>query len=293
MTKRGLFVACISAMWLLLVCTSLGIAAEAQLRFEVVNRQTVESRLRDYARDDGIREARLKKMFSDAGCAKEISEQVVKHLPQPNLICVLPGQTDFTVIVGAHFDHVNAGDGVVDNWTGAALLPSLFQGLRTSPHRHTYIFVAFAGEEKGLLGSETYVNNMTEEQVAHTDAMINMDSLGLAPSEVWLTHADKQLALILFAVAKAMNAPLSAVNVDNVGSTDSESFARRKIPRITVHSVTQQTLRILHTSRDKLDAINLADYFQSYRLLAAYLAYLDTALPGGSPTAAHVKMPPK
>ena len=289
MTKRALFAACISAMWLLWLCASLGIAAEAQLRFEVVNRQIVESRLRDYATDNGIRETKLKKMFSDAGCAKEISEQVVKHLRQPNLICVLPGQTDFTVIVGAHFDHVDAGDGVVDNWTGASLLPSLFQGLRTAPHRHTYVFVAFAGEEKGLLGSETYVHNMTEEQVAHTEAMINMDSLGLAPSEVWLTHADKQLALILFAVAKAMNAPLSAVNVDNVGSTDSESFAKRKIPRMTVHSVTQQTLRILHSSRDKLDAINLADYYQSYRLLAAYLAYLDTALPGSAPTAVHAK----
>ena len=151
MTKRALFAACISAMWLLWLCASLGIAAEAQLRFEVVNRQIVESRLRDYATDNGIRETKLKKMFSDAGCAKEISEQVVKHLRQPNLICVLPCQTDFTVIVGAHFDHVDAGDGVVDNWTGAALLPSLFQGLRTSPHRHTYMFVAFAGEEKGVL----------------------------------------------------------------------------------------------------------------------------------------------
>ena len=40
---------------------------------------------------------------------------------------------------------------------------------------------------------------------------------------------------------------------------------------------------------DKLDAINLADYYQSYRLLAAYLAYLDTALPGGAPTVTHAK----
>jgi hypothetical protein len=126
---------------------------------------------------------------------------------------------------------------------------------------------------------------MTREEVARTEAMINLDSLGLAPTEVWLSHADKHLALMLFGVAKAMNLPVTAVNVDNVGSTDSESFAKRKIPRMTLHSITQQTLPILHSSRDKLDAIHFADYYETYRLLAAYLAYLDTALPGGAPAA--------
>jgi hypothetical protein len=114
-----------------LLCACLQVAAGAQLHFEVVNRQVVESRLHDFSGDDGVRETTIKKMFTGAGCAKEISEQVVKHSQQPNLICVLPGQSDFTVVVGAHFDHVTAGDGVVDNWSGASLLPSLFQGCTT------------------------------------------------------------------------------------------------------------------------------------------------------------------
>jgi len=78
---------------------------------------------------------------------------------------------------------------------------------------------------------------------------------------------------------KQLNLPLASVNVEQVGSTDAEQFAERKIPRITIHSLTQATwnARILHTSKDKLSAMRLDDYYQTYRLLAAYLAVLDLA----------------
>jgi len=71
--------------------------------------------------------------------------------------------------------------------------------------------------------------------------------------------------------------PVTAMNVEQVGSTDSEQFAARKIPSITIHSLTQQTwdAHILHTSKDKLSAMNLDNYYETYRLVAAYIAYLD------------------
>ncbi len=45
-----------------------------------------------------------------------------------------------------------------------------------------------------------------------------------------------------------------------------------------LHSVTQDRFGILHSSLDDLAAVRLNDYYDTYRLLAAYLAYLDTAL---------------
>jgi putative aminopeptidase FrvX len=118
---------------------------------------------------------------------------------------------------------------------------------------------------------------MTKEQVAMTDAMVNMDTLGLAPTEVWASHSDKRLTGALIYLAKQLNVPLTGVNVDQVGSSDSEQFAERKIPRITIHSLTVETwnARILHTSKDRISAIRLDDYYQTYRLLAAYIAFLD------------------
>ena len=81
-------------------------------------------------------------------------------------------------------------------------------------------------------------------------------------------------------VAKQLNVPLTGVNVEQVGSTDSEQFAARKIPSITIHSLTQKTwdAHIMHTSKDKFSAMRLDDYFQTYRLVAAYIAFLDPAV---------------
>src|SRR4029077_12246849 len=85
----------------------------AQLQFQTVKREVVEQRLRSYKGNDTQREATLKSMFEAAGCkGGNLTEQPVKGLRQPNLICALPGNTDTIVVVGAHFDHVDAGDGV-------------------------------------------------------------------------------------------------------------------------------------------------------------------------------------
>ena len=65
--------------------------------------------------------------------------------------------------------------------------------------------------------------------------------------------------------------------MERIASTDADQFADRKIPRNTVHSLTQQTwdAHILHTSKDRISAIHLDDYYQTYRVLVAYLSYLD------------------
>lgn len=118
---------------------------------------------------------------------------------------------------------------------------------------------------------------MTKEQVAATDAMVNMDTLGLAPTEVWASHSDKRLSGAIASVAKQLHVPVTGMNVERIGSTDSEQFAARKIPSITIHSLTQESWNagILHTSKDKLSAMKLDDYYESYRLVAAYVAFLD------------------
>jgi hypothetical protein len=128
-------------------------AAEERIRYNLVSRDVVESRLRQYAGDNKQREATLKQLFTEAGCGEQhLSEQPVKGSKVPNIICVLPGTSEKIIIVGAHFDHVSEGDGVVDNWSGASMLPSLLEDLKLDPRKHTYIFIGFTDEEKGLLG---------------------------------------------------------------------------------------------------------------------------------------------
>ena len=251
----------------------------AQLTFKTLTENAIADRLRQYGGSDADREARLKHLFAESGCpADSLTEQVVSSHYAPNLICVLPGQTEDVILIGAHFDHVKDGDGVVDNWSGASLLPSFLVTITAEPRHHTFVLVAFTGEEAGLVGSEFYVKHLTPDQRSHIKAMINLDTLGLGPTEVWATHSDPRLSGSLNAVAHAMKLPLTAMNVDNVGSTDSESFAPYKIPHMTVHSLTPNTLSILHSPHDKFSAIHLDDYYSTYRLLSAYLVNLDRYL---------------
>ena len=255
-----------------------------------VRRELVVARLEKYSGDNERREATLKQMFVESGCeGKNLTEQVVRESKVPNVVCILPGSSGKVIIVGAHFDKVPEGDGVVDNWSGASLLPSLFQSLKDEPHNHTFVFIGFTDEEKGLLGSSFYAHHMSKEEVAATDAMVNMDTLGLAPTEVWTSHSDKRLVQALVSIARELNMTVSGVNVEKIGSTDSVQFSDRRIPSITIHSLTQETWNqhILHSAKDRLSALNLAAYYQTYQLVAAYLVFLDHIADAHAPEPFH------
>jgi len=244
--------------------------------YTILTRDAILARLKQFSGTDHDRELRIKDWVAQAGCAAEhIAEQRISSGVAPNVICTLPGETDSVILVSGHFDYVKRGEGVVDNWSGASLLPSFVSTLGQSPRHHAFVLVAFTAEEKGLFGSEFYAKHLAPEQRERIAAVINLDTLGLGPTEVWVSHADQDLVRALEVVAHALNLPLRGANVEQVGSTDSESFARYKIPRITIHSVTQDTLRILHSPQDQLSAIRLDDYYATYRLLTAYLVYLD------------------
>lgn len=276
-------------VWLTLLLPGFASGQNFQLRFRVLDKSVIEARIEDFSRNNNEREEMIRKLFAESGCAgTNLFEQPLKTKLPPNVICVLPGQTDEEIVVGAHTDHVEEGDGVVDNWSSAVFLPELYYSLAALPRRHTFVFVGFTGEERGMLGSEYYVHHLSKGQRAKIEGMVNMDSIGLGPTKVWASHADKIMFSALIASSKAMSLPIGVVNVDQVGTTDSESFAEFRIPRITIHSVTQQTWAILHSSRDNLSVIKMDDYYATYQLMAGYLVYLDKEL---GRTAEHTEKP--
>ncbi len=260
----------------LLACLWLAGPLLAQDEPAPVPREVLQARLHRFANSNAERRNNLQALFEEAGCGDDrLSDQPVKRSLLPNVICTLPGATDSVILVGAHFDFRGAGQGAADNWSGAALLPSLFQGLRDRPRRHTFVFVSFTDEEKGLRGSKEYAKRLKPADRARVRAMVNLDTLGLSASKVWSSRADPELAALLFRVAHSLNLPLERFNFERLGASDSESFRKRKIPSITIHSLTRENHPILHSSRDQVGAIQPDSYYDTYRLVAAYLARLD------------------
>jgi Zn-dependent M28 family amino/carboxypeptidase len=239
-------------------------------------REIIVQRLQRLHAQDAEREAELKAMFNEAGCNRDqIQEQMVRSGDPPNVVCTLPGKTNALIIVAAHSDHVEKGTGAVDDWSGASLLPSLYQTLKQTQRKHTFQFVGFTDEEKGLVGSNFYVRRLSEDERASIKAVVNLECLGVSYTKVWAHMANPELLDDLVKLTESMHVRLQKVNVESIGNDDTQAFRDKDIPVITIHSITQQNAHILHTAQDNLEAIDLGDFFETYRVVAAYLSYID------------------
>ena len=267
------------ALALVTAVPALGVCQDRQIHFRELSPQVIRQRLETVARKNADREQALKKLLEAVGCqAERLTEQSVTRTIPPNVICTLPGATASVILVGAHFDHVPTSYGVIDDWSGASLLPSLYESLDTVARKHTFVFVGFTNEEKGLIGSGFYVKHLTAEEISRIRAMVNLDSLALGPTKVWASRADHVLLSALVAVAQSFSLPLQGMSADQVGKDDTFPFAAKKVPTVSLHSLTQENWQIAHTPRDAMAAVRMSDFYESYRLIAAYLAYLDGAL---------------
>ncbi|MBX3441124.1 MAG: M28 family peptidase [Planctomyces sp.] len=112
-----------------------------------------------------------------------------------NVLGVIEGSgplADETVVIGAHYDHLGFGgdgslaagvhevhNGADDNASGTTALLELARrfGGRNGESRRRLLFIAFTGEERGLLGSAAYVNS-PQLPLESTVAMINLDMVG-------------------------------------------------------------------------------------------------------------------
>lgn len=266
--------------WPLLgLVAALAAAQPRTIEFSVLKDGVLEARLRLAHPKAAERYRRLRTLFEQTGC-RELREQKVKGSKEPNLICPVAGDRPDAprIVVGAHFDSFG-GDGVIDNWTGAILLPSLAELMRQKPRRHGFDFIGFAAEEKGLLGSAAYLKALAPEERKGIAAVVTMDSLGLTPVKCWPNSSSKELISAAARVAHALNLAFAGVNVDKVGTTDSLTFHKAGIAVLSLHSVTQETWNVVNSRRDVWASLSWKDYYDSYRFVSALLVYLDQTLP--------------
>ena len=234
---------------------------------------TLQSRLHAGLVPYKQREETVVNLFTGAGCKVDLQPVMRKA---NNVICTLPGTNPEPILVGAHLDFVDKGQGIIDDWTGTSMLVSLYQALKNVPRKHTFVFIAFAKEEDGLVGSTTYVSALDRPQRSAVRAFVNLECLGTGPTKLWIHRSAPELIDDIAFVAAQLKIPLSGVDVDLVGDDDTHPFKDARIPVITIHSITQETWPYLHSKLDRMDAIHFQNYTESYRLIAFFLAYLDS-----------------
>jgi alkaline phosphatase isozyme conversion protein len=98
-------------------------------------------------------------------------------LDSTNVIAVKAGLSTSEIVVGAHYDSVDVGQGADDNASGAAVMLEVAEKIVDTQTPYTIRFIAFSAEEADLDGSRYYVEQMSDSDIQNTVGMINLDSL--------------------------------------------------------------------------------------------------------------------
>lgn len=211
--------------------------------------------------DDEDRQAAVGELFQSAGAERS---NVVVQEKAGNVIVVKPGTTKEVVIVGAHFDKTSAGCGVIDNWSGIVILANLYKTIRPLNTQKTFMFVGFAKEEKGLIGSAEMADGIPKDERTAVCAMVNFDSFGLAYPQAMTNISDASLVDLAKSVAKEMKMPFGQAEIENA-SSDSASFRSKKIPAISLHGLDGRWPDYLHSSSDKFANVKMQSVYAGYR----------------------------
>lgn len=217
----------------------------------------------------------VKKLFAQAGAKdEEITIEKYNKDKVSNVVLKKKGKTDETIIVGAHYDKVNDGCGVVDNWTGVVILAHLYKTLSQMETQKSYIFVAFDQEEKGLQGSDAMAKAIPKENRKQYCSMINFDSFGTGIPMALGNASSSKLLDSAKKLADENKFKFVDITVEGANS-DSSSFKSRDIPAITMSGLDNNWMTYMHSKNDQLSKINMRSVYISYRFGLMYLAKLD------------------
>lgn len=194
-----------------------------------------------------------------------------------NVIGYLDNKAENTIVIGAHYDHLGMGgesslyregaaihNGADDNASGVGLLLQLAGQLQDADKANNYLFMAFSGEEIGLLGSNYFAKNPTID-LSRVNYMLNMDMVGRLREDKTLSITGTGTAPIWAQVLNASNPGFKLVLKESgVGPSDHTSFYLQDIP--VLHFFTGQH-EDYHKPSDDHDKLN----YEGMEMINSYI----------------------
>jgi hypothetical protein len=215
-----------------------------------------------------------------------------------NVVGILPGsdpaKAGESIVIGAHYDHVGLGgrlsvtpertgeihNGADDNASGTASIIEIARVAADQRSRfpRTLVFVAFAGEERGLLGSAYYANHAVVP-IDKTIAMLNLDMVGRARGQVDISglEASPSMEADLKAAASAAGSGLDIKRQGpGAGRSDDANFIDHRIPAINFFTGFHPDYHRPTDDWEKIDAVGTKRVATLALELAARLAERST-----------------
>ncbi|RKX25904.1 MAG: peptidase M28 [Candidatus Zixiibacteriota bacterium] len=209
-----------------------------------------------------------------------------------NVVGYLPGKVDTTVIIGAHYDHLGWGgtgsgsryhgkeprihNGANDNGSGSAALLELgrYFASQRGDMKYSLLFIAFSGEEYGLLGSSYFTHHMSIDS-SKVRMMINIDMIGrMSEQKHGLAISGTGTCQAFKAYFDSLSPGDLKVTVINsgVGPSDFTSFYKCGIPVLNFFTVTDPDY---NTPEDDIDKIDCEGIVQVANLVTELIVHFD------------------
>jgi hypothetical protein len=205
-----------------------------------------------------------------------------------NVAAYIPGKTSEYVIIGAHYDHLGLGDehslapsqigtihpGADDNASGTAGVIELARYFSRQPQqRRGILFMTFAGEELGLLGSNYYTGHPLLP-LENAVTMLNMDMIGrIKNGKVYVngTGTGSTLDKLVESIQPPAGFKLDLSEATGYGGSDHMSFTVKQVPVLFFFSGLHGDYHKPSDTWDKIDAPDAAK-------LLGYVAQIATRL---------------
>lgn len=209
--------------------------------------------------------------------AVDIENQFIPEFKASNICGLVKGtaQPDSLIVMTAHYDHLGGMGaktffpGANDNASGVSFLLSLAKYYAKNPQRYSMVFIFFAGEEAGILGSKYFTENPTLP-LKNIRFLFNFDMVGTG--ELGATVVNATLHPNEFSVLKNLNTEgqlLPKLNSRGpAANSDHYFFTQKGVPAFFLY--TQGGISAYHDVFDQSETLPLTVYPQLFNLLVGF-----------------------
>lgn len=212
----------------------------------------------------------------------DVENRFEKEFPNNNVCAYLPGlvDNDSMVIFSAHYDHLGGMGkktyfpGANDNASGVSMVMNLVKYYKAHPPKYKTLFLFFAGEEAGLIGSKFFTKSQAVD-LKKIKFLINLDLLGTGDDGIMVVNGaihEKE-----FEVLNTINAEKKLVkDIRKRGkakNSDHYWFTEAGVPAFFIYTLGGKTT-YYHDVMDKAETLPLTDYMDVMTLIELFVEKL-------------------
>ncbi len=235
-----------------------------------------------YQYDHAIMIVKAAEIAFEDTIAFQVDASFIEDFTSQNVVGYLPAANDDakTVVFTAHYDHLGGMGtnrstyfpGANDNASGTAMLISLADHFVENPCDYNLVFIAFAGEEAGLLGSKYFVEN-TALDFEDIQFLLNLDIMG--SGEDGITAVNGKVHTAAFSQLKSLNDNhLKTIKArGETANSDHYYFHKKGVPSFFIYTMGKN--KHYHDVHDTYEELSFSAYKDIVTLLSKFVRHMD------------------